>query len=246
MADPEPLAAENCTNQYDDDELKPADPAAVIPWADALERLSTADTYWFATVHPSGRPHVRPVLAVWVHGVMVTTSSPGARKFRNIAVNDQVAFTTSTDGIHFIVEGTAAPVADADTLDLVAAAYHSKYGCRSLSPVTPSTRRTGRPPPDPRHTSRWPSYRARCTDSGPMSGSRRARRAGASRPLLASCQTWPPHDESRQTRAPRLAAREPTDSAVGAFGPTAERDGRPRQIVQPLTRRPGQPGRSFV
>ncbi len=130
MADLEPLSAENCTNQYDDDELKPADPAAVIPWADALDRLSTADTYWFATVHPSGRPHVRPVLAVWVHGVMVTTSSPGARKFQNIAVNDQVAFTTSTDGIDFVVEGMAAPVADADALDLVAAAYHSKYGWR--------------------------------------------------------------------------------------------------------------------
>ncbi len=128
MADPEPHSAENCTNQYDDDETKPADPAAVIPWADALDRLSMADTYWFATVHPAGHPHVRPVLAIWFDGVMVTTSSPGARKFRNIATNDQVALTTSTDGIDFIVEGTAAAMTDADKLDRVAAAYHSKYG----------------------------------------------------------------------------------------------------------------------
>lgn len=128
MSTPEPLSAENCTNQYDDDELKPPDPAAVIEWAEALERLSAARTYWFATLHPGGRPHVRPVLAVWVRGLLVTTSSPGTRKFRNVVSNDQVTLTTSTDGIDFVVEGFAAPVAGAEILELVAAAYRSKYG----------------------------------------------------------------------------------------------------------------------
>ena len=34
------------------------------PWADAMGELQTASTFWVATVHPTGRPHVVPVLAV--------------------------------------------------------------------------------------------------------------------------------------------------------------------------------------
>lgn len=127
MPEPEPRFAQNCTNQYDDDVLQAADPDATIPWADALRQLSSADTYWFATVRPDGRPHIRPVLAVWVDGAMCTTSSPDARKARNLATNDRCSFATSTDGIDFIVEGTAAKVQDSDLLERVAAAYHAKY-----------------------------------------------------------------------------------------------------------------------
>jgi hypothetical protein len=122
-----PRLTENCTNQYDDDALQPADPDAVIPWEDALPRLSGASIYWFATVRPGGRPHVRPVLAVWVDGAMCTTSSPNARKGRNLASNASCAITTSTDGIDFIVEGAAYEVSDDALLDRVAAAYRAKY-----------------------------------------------------------------------------------------------------------------------
>jgi Pyridoxamine 5'-phosphate oxidase len=127
MAERAPRRAENATNQYDDNALQPADPDAVIPWADALARLSAADSYWFATVRPNGQPHVRPVLAVWVDGFICTTSNASARKARNLSTNERCALTASTDGIDFIVEGTAAPVTDPDLLERIASAYHAKY-----------------------------------------------------------------------------------------------------------------------
>jgi hypothetical protein len=44
VTDGDPRVAENCTNKYDDDALQPADPEAVIPWENALGRLSGANT----------------------------------------------------------------------------------------------------------------------------------------------------------------------------------------------------------
>lgn len=133
MTERAPRLAENCTNQYDDNALQPADPDAVIPWDEALARLAAADSYWFATLHPGGRPHVRPVLAVWVDGTMCTTTRPSTRKGRNLAENGSCTLTTSTDGIDFVVEGTATPVTDLDFLQQVATAYRNKYEW----PVTP-------------------------------------------------------------------------------------------------------------
>jgi hypothetical protein len=72
--------AENCTHQSDDNALQPAEPTAVIPCADALRHLASAQTYWLTTVLPDGRPHVRPVLAVWVDGMLCTTEAPGFRR----------------------------------------------------------------------------------------------------------------------------------------------------------------------
>jgi nitroimidazol reductase NimA-like FMN-containing flavoprotein (pyridoxamine 5'-phosphate oxidase superfamily) len=128
MSDREPVAAENITAQYEDNRLQPADPGAVVPWEEARDRLAASDTYWLASVHPGGRPHVRPVLAVWVEGVLYSTSSPGARKARNLAENARCAVTASTDGIDLVIEGTASRVDDEATLQRVAEAYHSKYG----------------------------------------------------------------------------------------------------------------------
>jgi len=128
VAEPAPPRAENCTNQYDDNVLHPPDRALVLDWPDALAQLSAAGTYWFATVHPDGRPHVRPVFAVWVDGKLCTTTSPAARKGRNLALNGQCACTAATDGIDFVVEGTAAEITDRGLLERVAEAYRTKYG----------------------------------------------------------------------------------------------------------------------
>jgi Pyridoxamine 5'-phosphate oxidase len=127
MAEREPRLTENCTHQYDDNALQPADASAVMRWADALPRLSAAQTYWLATMRTDGRPHLRPVLAVWVDGTLCTTSNPNARKGRNLATNNHCALSTSTEGIDFIVEGTAVRVTDHELLERIAGAYHAKY-----------------------------------------------------------------------------------------------------------------------
>lgn len=124
----QPIAAENITAQYEDHQLLTASPNATIPWEDARDRLAAHQFYWFASVRPSGHPHVRPVLAVWVGGALYTTSGPGTRKARNLADNPQSTVTASTDGLDLVVEGTAAPVSEPATLQDVAEAYRTKYG----------------------------------------------------------------------------------------------------------------------
>jgi nitroimidazol reductase NimA-like FMN-containing flavoprotein (pyridoxamine 5'-phosphate oxidase superfamily) len=103
-------------------------PTTPLPWAEAERRLAGGQTYWLATTTPQGGPHVRPVLAVWVDGALHTTSSPAARKARNLAENDRCSFSLSADSVDVVFEGTAAKVTDADDLQRVADAYDEKYG----------------------------------------------------------------------------------------------------------------------
>jgi len=151
MSEREPRSAENIANQYDDDEMKPADPDAVIPWDEARKVLAEAEHYWWATARPNGRPHVRPVLAVLVGGALCSTTNPTARKARNLGHDPRSTFTASTDDIDFIVDGRATPVSDEATLQLVAEAYHAKYDwpvtVRDGMFVAPYGAPTAGPPP---------------------------------------------------------------------------------------------------
>ncbi len=99
-----------------------------IPWAEARERLAGERFYWLATVHADGRPHVRPVLAVWVEGALYSSTNPTARKGRNLAADPRCSVTARTDDMDVVVEGTAARVTDQETLARVAEEYRSKYG----------------------------------------------------------------------------------------------------------------------
>lgn len=104
-----------------------AEDGPAASWADARERLAKSSMYWVATEHPDGRPHVRPVLAVWVDGALHTTSSPTARKSKNLARNSQCVITASCDDLDLVVEGTATKVSEEAKLERVAEAYRSKY-----------------------------------------------------------------------------------------------------------------------
>lgn len=129
MAERMPRSAVNCTDQWDDNAMQPADPDAVLEWQQARERLASARLFWVATVRAgSGAPHVRPVLAVWIDGRLYSTSNGARAKARNLAADPHIAVTTSTDEVDFIVEGTAAPVTDEAELNLIVDAYQSKYG----------------------------------------------------------------------------------------------------------------------
>lgn len=103
------------------------DHAEVIPWALARTRLAEAAWYWFATIRPDSRPHVRPVLAVWVDGALHTTTSPTTRKGRNLTGDARCAITVASDDLHLVVEGEATRVNDAIRLHRVAETYASKY-----------------------------------------------------------------------------------------------------------------------
>lgn len=59
--------------------------AQATPWPDALGRLEKAGLFWVSTVRADGRPHVTPVVAVWLGGALYFTSGPGEQKSRNLA-----------------------------------------------------------------------------------------------------------------------------------------------------------------
>ncbi len=120
MAEKEPAA-----------ELEPqfsSDDATATTWAEARERLATAKVYWLSTV----RPHVTPLLAVWLDGALYFCTGPDERKARNLARNPHCILTTGCndldDGLDIVVEGDAVRLGDEAGLRRLAEVYESKYG----------------------------------------------------------------------------------------------------------------------
>ena len=40
--------------------------ATATPWSEAQDRLARAELFWISTVRADGRPHVTPLVAVWL------------------------------------------------------------------------------------------------------------------------------------------------------------------------------------
>jgi Pyridoxamine 5'-phosphate oxidase len=99
-----------------------------LSWADVRERFDAERWYWAATTGPEGRPHVRPVLAVWMDDTVYSTTSPTAAKGRNLDLRPECSLTARAPAIDIVVEGAASWVGDRETLERIAAAYDSKYG----------------------------------------------------------------------------------------------------------------------
>jgi uncharacterized pyridoxamine 5'-phosphate oxidase family protein len=109
-----------------------SDSATPTGWEQARRRLREAQLYWLSTVRPDGRPHVTPLLAVWLDGALYFCTGPSERKARNLAHNPHCILTTGCnaldEGLDLVVEGDAAGVGDDAELRRIAAAYESKYG----------------------------------------------------------------------------------------------------------------------
>ena len=114
------------------DEHFSSDNAIATSWAEARDRLEKAELYWLSTVRPDGRPHVTPLIAVWLEGSLFFCTGREERKAKNLADNTHCILTTGCDalnqGLDLVVEGEAARVNAAEKLQLVADAYLSKYG----------------------------------------------------------------------------------------------------------------------
>lgn len=124
MTDKEPMA-----------ELQPqfsSDDATAVPWTKGREQLEAAEIYWLSTVRPDGRPHVTPLLAVWVDAALYFCTGADERKAKNLVLNSQCILTTGcnalSEGLDLVVEGSAVKVNDEATLQRVADAYEAKYG----------------------------------------------------------------------------------------------------------------------
>jgi hypothetical protein len=108
-----------------------SDGATPTPWAEARRQLEKADIYWLTTVRPDGRPHVTPLLCVWLDGALYFCTGPTERKAKNLAHNPHCAITTGCnvlEGVDLVVEGEAVKVSDDAKLQPLADMYASKYG----------------------------------------------------------------------------------------------------------------------
>jgi hypothetical protein len=110
-----------------------SDDASATPWAEAREHLQKAGVYWLATVRPDGRPHVTPLISVWLDGALYFCTGDDERKAKNLAGNAHCVITTGCnafdEGLDLVVEGDAVRVvSDEARLRRVADQYASKYG----------------------------------------------------------------------------------------------------------------------
>src|SRR5436190_14174965 len=102
-------------------------PLTGLTWAAARQRLVEAETYLLATVRPDARPHVVPVLAVWLDGALHFNTGKTARKAKNLAANPHCAITVPGGDLDLVVEGVAVKVGDEARLRQVADGFPTKY-----------------------------------------------------------------------------------------------------------------------
>jgi PPOX class probable F420-dependent enzyme len=118
-------------------ELDPrfSDPSATATsWEEARRALESAELAWITTVRADGRPHVTPLVAVWLEGALHFATGADEQKGRNLERNPNVVVTTGCNtwdrGIDVVVEGRAERVVDDATLQQLATAWSTKWDGR--------------------------------------------------------------------------------------------------------------------
>src|SRR3984885_9434629 len=102
-----------------------SEPAAQpTSWKDTLEAIKQAEIFWISTVRADGRPHVTPLVAVWLDSALHFSTGDHEQKYLNLMANPNVILTTGTDrwdeGIDVVVEGVAVPCTDEKFLERLA------------------------------------------------------------------------------------------------------------------------------
>jgi general stress protein 26 len=106
--------------------------ATAISWSAAEQQLQNAGVFWLSTVRPNGRPHVVPLIAVWLDGALYFSTSEDEQKAKNIEKNAHVTITTGcnsfAEGLDIVLEGEAVLVSDDVILSRFVEAHVAKYG----------------------------------------------------------------------------------------------------------------------
>ncbi|MBV9445741.1 MAG: pyridoxamine 5'-phosphate oxidase family protein [Streptosporangiaceae bacterium] len=108
-----------------------SEPDAVAPsWAEVAEVLSRSEMFWLSTVRRDGRPHVTPLPAIWLDGVLHFCTGSHEQKFRNLESNPRCILSAGANefrsGLDVVVEGTAVRVTDPARLQQLTAIWKSK------------------------------------------------------------------------------------------------------------------------
>jgi len=108
--------------------------AVATTWDETRRVLEQAELFWITTVRADGRPHVTPLVAVWLDDAIHFCTGAEEQKAVNLAGNPQVILTTGCSqwdaGVDVVVEGEAVRVTDDSTLQRLAAAWAAKWDGR--------------------------------------------------------------------------------------------------------------------
>lgn len=130
MMDPEPVTT---LSEFSSAHAEPT------AWERGRGELRDAEVYWLSTVRPDGRPHVTPLVGVWLRGALYFCTGSDERKAKNLAQNPRCVLTTGSntldDCTDIVVEGQATKVEADDELQETADTYETKYGAHFTEPA---------------------------------------------------------------------------------------------------------------
>jgi general stress protein 26 len=105
--------------------------AEATGWDGTRRVLEEAELFWISTVRADGRPHVTPLVAVWLDGAIHFCTGASEQKGVNLASNPHVILTTGCnrwdEGLDVVVEGDAVRQTDQGMLERLAAAWATKW-----------------------------------------------------------------------------------------------------------------------
>jgi nitroimidazol reductase NimA-like FMN-containing flavoprotein (pyridoxamine 5'-phosphate oxidase superfamily) len=108
--------------------------ATATGWEEARQVLEGAELSWISTVRADGRPHVTPLVAVWLEDAIHFTTGAAEQKAVNLRANPNVILTTGCNrwdqGLDIVVEGEAVQVTDDELLERLAEAWAAKWDGR--------------------------------------------------------------------------------------------------------------------
>ena len=107
---------------------------APASWDETVRTLETAELFWITTVRADGRPHMSPLVAVWLDGALHFSTGAAEQKALNLRANPHVLLMTGCNqwdhGLDVVVEGEAIQATDDTTLKRLADAWRSKWDGR--------------------------------------------------------------------------------------------------------------------
>ncbi len=90
--------------------------ASATTWDQARQVLEDAQLAWLTTVRADGRPHVTPLVSVWLDDALCFCTGAEEQKAVNLRSNPQVVLTTGCNthdrGLDVMVEGEAVRVTE--------------------------------------------------------------------------------------------------------------------------------------
>ena len=108
--------------------------AVATHWDETRGVLESAELFWLATVRADGRPHVTPLVAVWLDGAVHFCTESTEQKAINLRANPRVVIMTGCngweDGLDVMVEGVATQITEHPMLERLAEAWLKKWDGR--------------------------------------------------------------------------------------------------------------------